>query len=64
MSEPTDQMTIITANQAAELLKIHRTTLYEQARAGTIPCRRIGRRFIFVREILVAWACGTDEPKV
>jgi excisionase family DNA binding protein len=47
--------TLITADEAAELLGIHRTTLYDGARRGEIPCRRIGRRFVFVRETLLAW---------
>jgi excisionase family DNA binding protein len=55
--------TVIGADEAAQLLGIHRTTLYEAAGRGEIPCRRIGRRFVFVRETLVAWlTSGGDAP--
>lgn len=50
-----DQATVLNAKEAAELLGIHHTTLYEAAKRGEIPCRRVGRRFIFIREAIVQW---------
>jgi excisionase family DNA binding protein len=50
-----DTFTIIKASEAAALLGIHITTLYAAARQGEIPCRIIGRRFLFVRESLIDW---------
>jgi excisionase family DNA binding protein len=50
--------TIISAKEAAAMLGIHLTTLYEAARRGEVPCRIIGRRFVFVREVLEAWLLG------
>jgi excisionase family DNA binding protein len=47
--------TIIDASQVADLLGINRGTVYERAKAGDIPCRRVGRRFLFVREVLIEW---------
>jgi excisionase family DNA binding protein len=47
--------TIITAKEAAALLGIHHTTLSEAARRGEIPCRIVGRRFVFVRETILEW---------
>lgn len=47
--------TVVGAREAAALLGIHHTTLYDAAKRGEIPCRRIGRRFLFVREALVDW---------
>lgn len=58
-NDPTETLTtgptIIPAKEAAAMLGIHLTTLYEAARRGEIPCQQIGRRFIFVREVLHAW---------
>lgn len=54
-SRPPATPTIISAKDAAVLLGIHHTTLYSAARNGEIPCRRIGRRFVFVREQLIDW---------
>jgi excisionase family DNA binding protein len=57
-----DTPTVISASEAADLLGIHRTTLYEIAKRGEVPCRRIGRRFIFVRETLIEWMRGNATP--
>lgn len=53
--ESTESITIITADAAAALLGVHRQSLYSAAGNGEIPCRRVGRRFIFVREHLIQW---------
>lgn len=58
--QPSDTATVIPAKEAAALLGIHHTTLYAAARKGEIPCCRIGRRFVFVRETLIEWLRG--EP--
>jgi excisionase family DNA binding protein len=50
-----DGLTIISADDAAKLLGINRNTLYAGANAGEVPCRRIGRKFLFVREVLIEW---------
>lgn len=52
------KITIITAMEAAQLLGVHHTTVYEAAKRGDIPCRRIGRRYVFVRELIEQWLCG------
>ena len=54
-------VTVISAKEAAGLLGIHHTTLYDGARNGEIPCRRVGRRFIFIREALIEWLRGADR---
>lgn len=59
----TEIPTIITAKEAAALLGIHVTTLYDAARNGEIPCRRVGRRFIFIREILIEWLRGANRKQ-
>jgi excisionase family DNA binding protein len=48
-------LTFIDANEAAALLGINRNTLYAAAKAGDVPCRRVGRKFLFVREVLIDW---------
>lgn len=46
---------IIGAEEAAKLLGVHRTSLYEAAKRGQVPCGRVGRRFIFDRDELIRW---------
>lgn len=68
ISEPTNPETplatptVISAKDAAALLGIHHTTLYDAARRGEVPCRIIGRRFVFVRETLVDWLREGSNP--
>lgn len=49
---------VLTAQEAADFLRISRDSLYDAAGRGDIPHRRIGRRMVFSRERLLAWlAC-------
>ena len=50
LSEP-----LLTADDAAELLRIRRCTVYELARNRRLPHVRVGRRILFVRADLAAW---------
>lgn len=61
-SDTSEPIEILNASQAAALLQIHRTTLYESAKRGEIPCGRIGRRFIFERQALLTWLRSNPEP--
>lgn len=62
-SRASDGPTVISAQEAADLLGIHRTTLYEAARRSEVPCRIIGRRFVFVRETLIDWMRSPDRDR-
>ena len=44
---------VLTATEAAKLLRIGRATCYEQIRQGAIPSIRIGRRIIVPRAALM-----------
>lgn len=41
---------IMTVSEVAELLALPRSTVYELARRGELPCARLGRTLRFVRE--------------
>jgi excisionase family DNA binding protein len=58
---PAMSATAMPAIDAAKMLGISIQTLYRGARAGEVPCRRVGRRFIFVREVLDDWLLMRDE---
>lgn len=51
-------ITVISANEVATMLGLSLTSVYEGARSGEIPCKRVGRKFIFVRETLQNWLLG------
>ena len=43
------------AAEAAELLRVHEKTLQALARAGKVPCVRLGRYWRFRKATLNAW---------
>jgi excisionase family DNA binding protein len=50
LSEP-----LLTADDAAALLRVRRSTVYELARTRRLPHVRVGRRILFVRSDLAGW---------
>ena len=46
---------LIGADEAAALLHVHVKTLQAMARAGTVPCLRVGKRWLFRASSLDAW---------
>jgi excisionase family DNA binding protein len=49
------KITTISAEEAAKLTGLSKPTLYEGVRRGQIPGRIVGRRYIFVLEVLERW---------
>ncbi|HEY1268907.1 MAG TPA: helix-turn-helix domain-containing protein [Candidatus Binatia bacterium] len=45
---------ILTASEAAELLKVHKRTVYRLAEEGVIPGNRIGHRWRFSKQNILA----------
>jgi excisionase family DNA binding protein len=45
---------ILTATEAAELLKVHKRTVYRLAEEGVIPGTRIGHRWRFSKNNILA----------
>jgi excisionase family DNA binding protein len=66
---PTRCEPLITADRAAELLKLHPKTVKRLAQAGTLPGMRIGRVWRFRESSLDAWmsarlqCSGHPSPK-
>ena len=49
-------------NEVADLFGIPRSTVYELARRGDLPARRVGRRWIFLRDRLAAAITPLEDP--
>jgi excisionase family DNA binding protein len=49
---------ILTVDEAAELLKIPRSSVYKLAQQGKIPAQKVGRHWRFYRPKLVKWVAG------
>ena len=59
---------ILTVDEAAEYLKIPRSSVYKLAQQGKIPAQKVGRHWRFHRDTLVDWIAGKnnlqgDKPK-
>ena len=53
---PSDSpLVFLTAQEAADLLRVQRRSLYRLVRLQQIPYRRIGRAIRFERNELLAW---------
>jgi excisionase family DNA binding protein len=52
---------VMDVKEAAALLRVHPNTLYAEAAAGRIPCRKVGRQYRFTRPALERWLEGQDE---
>ena len=51
-------MKTLTVDEACALLKIHRDTLYQRAKAGLIPGAKIGKSWVFIEEDLINFIRG------
>lgn len=47
---PLTRADVMTATEVATLLALPKSTVYELARRGELPCARLGRTIRFVRE--------------
>lgn len=55
MAAPTLSEPLLTPMQAAELLAVRRSWVYDAARQGELPCIRVGRHVRFLRSDLERW---------
>lgn len=49
---------LLRADEAARLLQVRRSWIYEAVRTGTLPCLRVGRHIRFTRPMLEEWLRG------
>ena len=54
-----DMDEILTANEAADYLKINVRTIYRLIREGKIPGRKVGGSWRFRKDILDDWLAGS-----
>jgi excisionase family DNA binding protein len=53
---------ILTVEEAAELLKIPRSSFYKLAHEGKIPAKKVGRHWRFHRGVLLRYVAGVPNP--
>jgi excisionase family DNA binding protein len=55
---------VLTASEAASLLRVGRNALYDGCARGEIPHRRVGRLLRFSRTALLAWLGAPDRERM
>ncbi len=58
---PLTRADVMTAEEAAALLGVARSTVMGWAKAGSIPSRRFGRARRFIRQELEAWMLDDER---
>jgi excisionase family DNA binding protein len=53
---------VLTAEEAAEFLKLTPFTVRDYARRGILPCRKVGKAWRFYKPDLVAWLRDYEAP--
>lgn len=54
-------MTILTSQELADYLGVEERTVRRHANIGTIPAKRLGRNWKFVKEKIDEWLIETPE---
>jgi excisionase family DNA binding protein len=59
---PLARENVLSASEVADLLGIPRSTVHQLARRGDLPARRVGRRWLFLRDRLAAAVAPLEDP--
>lgn len=62
MSTQTKDQTVLTTEEAAELLRLHSQTMFRLRQTGEGPPHfRVGTRVLYLRDDVLAWARAKSE---
>jgi excisionase family DNA binding protein len=55
MAEPETRPTIMTLEEVAKYLRLHKSTVYRMAREGKLPGNKVAGQWRFKKDRLVEW---------
>jgi excisionase family DNA binding protein len=55
---------LLTADEAARRLRLHVKSLYRLAKAGKIPCRKVGGQWRFHADALDQWLKSAESDEI
>lgn len=53
---------VLTVEEAANVLRLDKKTVYEAIRAKKFPARKVGARYCIYRDALINWLMGDPIP--
>ncbi|MEA2079489.1 MAG: helix-turn-helix domain-containing protein [Pseudomonadota bacterium] len=56
-----NSITILTVNEAAELLKVQPATIRRLAREEKIPAKKVGKSWRFIKQSLLTWLQSPEK---
>jgi excisionase family DNA binding protein len=59
---PLTRDNVLSTSEVADLLGIPRSTVHQLARRGDLPARRVGRRWLFLRDRIAAAVAPLGDP--
>lgn len=59
---PLTRENVLSTSEVADLLGIPKSTVHRLARRGDLPARRVGRRWLFLRDRLAAAVAPLEDP--
>ncbi len=51
----TNEVPVLTVDEAADYLRIPKSSLYKLAQEGKVPCQKVGRHWRFHKSTLEKW---------
>jgi excisionase family DNA binding protein len=54
---------VMNLSEAAEFMGVHENTLRKYAQNGTLPCRKLGTRWLFSKRSLIEWIEEKESEK-
>jgi excisionase family DNA binding protein len=59
---PTETPEVLTSAQLADFIQVDEETVLELAEKGELPGRKLGEKWRFSREAVLAWLAASEEP--
>ncbi|HST04133.1 MAG TPA: helix-turn-helix domain-containing protein [Chloroflexia bacterium] len=56
-----DCPSVMTVDQLIEVVPLGRSLIYDKLRSGEIPARRVGKRYLILRDQVINWLQDTKN---
>ena len=60
----TNEVPVLTVDEAAAYLRIPKSSLYKLAQKGKIPCQKVGKHWRFHKDAIDSWLSNDNTARV